>query len=387
MLWTCSLCNRILAASLIALTVFGTGVMASCIYAGQAGMESAMGSQQAGVSVVIGTVLAWSLPVLLVVAATLWWWLQRTVRLPLRQLTLQLQERANGDGDLTRSLGSLETEELTALGRAFDAFCQRIHDLIAQVNGHGTVVDSAARAIVSESHRLAEGAAQSAATIEEIHATLQEIGALAQSTTANCMAATDSAGQAATAAVAGDQASSRMNQAMAAIKESSLAVRAVIEIIQDVAFQTNLLALNAAVEAARAGEAGRGFAVVADEVRSLAQRSTKAAQETASLVGDAAQRAEHGARIAAEVASAFAAITQQTGTVHGLLQDVAKGAAQQGQNVEQVASGVTALSQATQGNAAGAEELAVTAKESAARIHGLRQLLASFRVEATAGHG
>lgn len=384
MSWTRSLCNRILLATVIAVALFGAGLVLLCRYAWSVAGATAAGPAVAVPPGAVGEVLLVALPAWLAIGLALHCWLRWQVGRPLRLFAAQLQELAAGEGDPTRRPDDPGTAELRAIAAAFDAFCQRIFDMIAQIHGHGSAVDRAARNIASESHRLADGAAQSAATIEEIHATLQEIGNLAQSTTANCLSASNSAGQAASAAVVGDAASSRMNQAMAAIQESSQAVRSVIEIIQDVAFQTNLLALNAAVEAARAGDAGRGFAVVADEVRSLAQRSTKAAQETASLVGDAAQRAEHGARIAAEVANAFAAITQQTGTVHGLLQEVAKLAAQQGKNVEQVANGVTSLSQATQDNAAGAQELAVTAKESAARVDSLRQMMAAFRMGATA---
>jgi methyl-accepting chemotaxis protein len=327
-----------------------------------------------------GTML-WCLPVALIGSWMLWWMLDRQVRRPLVELSGQMRDIAEGEGDLTKRIQSTRRDEIGETARWFDAFAGRMHDTIAHVAHNSEPIDRAGKAIAGESHRLASGASQSAATIEEINATLQEIRSLSIRTDESCQSANVGAEAASAAAVRGNGESERMNQAMAAIQESSTAVARVVQVIHDVAFQTNLLALNAAVEAARAGEAGKGFAVVAEEVRSLAQRSAAAASETGQLIGEASKRAENGARIAADVVTVFGSIMAETSKVSQLLVGVAEGTTQQSRNVEQVTNGVTVLSQATQDNAAGAEELAVTANESAERIAELRRMVGTFKVD------
>jgi len=340
-----------------------------------------LGPCDAQVTAFVSESLLWCLPVVLLAGWGFWWMLGRTVRRPLHGLSAQMRDIAEGEGDLTKRIHSPRHDEIGEAARWFDAFSGRIHDTVVKVADNSELVDRAAKAIASESHRLADSASQSAATIEEVNASLEEIRGLAVSTAQTCQQASTGAEAASAAATMGNAESGRMNQAMAAIRESSNAVTRVVQVIHDVAFQTNLLALNAAVEAARAGEAGKGFAVVAEEVRSLAQRSAAAATETAQLIGEASKRAENGERIAAAVATVFGTITAETAKVSNLLVGVAKGTTQQSQNVEQVTSGVAVLSQATQDNAASAEELAVTAKESASHIGALRQLVGTFKIE------
>ena len=346
-----------------------------------------LGPCDAQVAGFVGSALIWCLPAALLGSWLLWWLVDRKVRRPLLQLAAEMQEIAEGEGDLTRRLHSARRDELGEAARWFDAFAGRMHDAIARVAESSEPVERAGVAIAGESHRLADCASHSAATIEEINATLQEIRSLALRTAEGCQTASSGAEAASSAALRGNSESERMNQAMAAIQESSAAVTRVVQVIHDVAFQTNLLALNAAVEAARAGEAGKGFAVVAEEVRSLAQRSAAAASETAKMIGEASQRAENGARIAADVATVFGVITAETSKVTQMLSGVAQRSSQQSQNVEQVTSGVSVLSQATQDNAAGAEELAVTAKESAERIGELRRMVGTFKLGVGATRG
>jgi len=332
----------------------------------------------------IWTSVFWCLPFIILTAGLFWLMLRRNLQQPLTTLSGNLRDIASGEGDLTRRLDLNSKDEIGESGKWFNAFSSRIHDTIVSVKAESTTVNHASQTIATESHRLADGASSSAATIEEINATLEEIRELAKTTVTSCQEAAEGATTASTAANTGHEGSERMNKAMADIKESSDAVTHVVRVIHDVAFQTNLLALNAAVEAARAGEAGKGFAVVADEVRNLARRSADAASETEQLINEAANRAANGAKIAAEMNEVFSTITGQTSNVRDMLSSFAAGAHEQEAKIDLVTNGVSTLSDGTQENAASAQELAVTARESARRMNNLTGLVDRFRVNQSA---
>jgi len=158
-----------------------------------------------------------------------------------------------------------------------------------------------------------------------------------------------------------------MIASMAAMQESSNKVAKIIKTIDEIAFQTNILALNAAVEAARAGEAGMGFAIVADEVRSLAQRSAQAAHDTAALIEDSIASADHGHQKVQQVSGAIHAITSSAGQVKALVDSVSDASGEQAQGIEQVTRAITEMERTTQATAASAEESAAVSEELSAQ--------------------
>ncbi len=340
-----------------------------------------LSARDAAIAAFVGHASMWGLPVVLGAAFVIVWLLRSQLQRPLERLAQRMREIAEGDGDLTQRVAMANDDEIGRVAHWFDKFTQRMHDTVAEVHAVGDGVDEASQAIAKEANRLAIGASQNAATIEEINASLHEITDAANRVARESKDANGAAKRATEAAQGGVTGVGRMTSAMTEIQQSSQAVAKVVDVIHEVAFQTNLLALNAAVEAARAGEAGRGFSVVAEEVRSLAQRSAKAAEETARLITEASRCAQNGGQIATEVSTMFEAISADSQVVNARLGVVATESEGQSESVVQVTQGVTGLSNTTQDTAASAQELAATATRSAERVAGLLQVLSRFKFD------
>ncbi|HRW35295.1 MAG TPA: methyl-accepting chemotaxis protein, partial [Thermotogota bacterium] len=183
-------------------------------------------------------------------------------------------------------------------------------------------VASASEQLSAASQQLAEGSSEQASSLEETSATLDESNSMLQQTADNTAKATEIAQVAAKASDKGSQEMKEMMASMKQIKDSSGELSKIIKVIDDIAFQTNLLSLNAAVEAARAGEAGAGFAVVAEEVRNLAQRSAKAAQDTTEIIEKNVQLSESGVNVAQKVQEALQEINTQSNELSKLIDQI-----------------------------------------------------------------
>jgi methyl-accepting chemotaxis protein len=149
---------------------------------------------------------------------------------------------------------------------------------------------------------------------------------------------------------------------MNAINDSSKKMADIINVIDGIAFQTNILALNAAVEAARAGEQGRGFAVVATEVRNLAQRSAAAAREIKGLIDDSVTKVEQGSRLVDQAGTTMADVVTSIKRVHDIMGEITAASREQSEGIEQVNQAVIQMDQVTQQNAALVEEAAAAAE-------------------------
>ena len=292
------------------------------------------------------------------------WWITRSVAGPLRKLAQTLQDGA----------------EQTA---------------------------SAAAEVSASSQTLAEGASEQAASLEETGASLEEMSSMTKRNADSAQGSKDLATQTRQAAQVGVETTRQMTQAMNNIKGTSQEMRTamegiksassdvskIIKTIDEIAFQTNILALNAAVEAARAGEAGMGFAVVADEVRNLAQRSAKAAKETAGMIEMAIHRSEVGVQVNDRVHLAIEQITAKSKEVEQCLNDVvgkvqqldeaaaevALASKEQSNGISQVNAAVGQMDKVTQANAASAEESAAAAEELTAQASTLKHAVAELQ--------
>ncbi|HVU18805.1 MAG TPA: methyl-accepting chemotaxis protein [Candidatus Didemnitutus sp.] len=217
--------------------------------------------------------------------------------------------------------------------------------------------------VASNSTTLADGASEQAASLEETSASLEEISSMAKRNADGAAQAKSLAQQARQAADNGTHDVQAMNVAMDAIKASADDIAKIIKTIDEIAFQTNILALNAAVEAARAGEAGAGFAVVAEEVRALAQRSATAAKETAVKIEDSVAKSRHGAEVCNKVAVGLKEIAGKSREVDELVGEISRASSEQTTGIGQVNVAVNQMDKVVQGSAARAQEGAAIANE------------------------
>lgn len=222
---------------------------------------------------------------------------------------------------------------------------------------------------------LANGATEQAAALEETSASMTEMQSTTKSNHDQTLAARKMADGARIAAEAGGHAAEKLTCAMKDLAASSGQVARIVKTIDEIAFQTNILALNAAVEAARAGEAGAGFAVVAEEVRGLAQRSAQAAKESAEKIEAAMARSDEGVRISGEVATSLTTINQKVHELNGIIEHLEGSSAQQAEGIGQINGAITQLDHVTQGNATAAEEASAAAEEMTQQASGLNELV------------
>ncbi len=244
-----------------------------------------------------------------------------------------------------------------------------------QLNEGADQVNDAAGQVSSASQQLAEGASEQASSLEETSSALEQMAAMTRTNASNANDANDKMEQTKHIVVQGNEAMSQASEAMNQIADASDQISKIIKVIEEIAFQTNLLALNAAVEAARAGEHGKGFAVVADEVRNLAQRAATAAKETGDLIDQTVQRVNRGVELNKTTSESFAKIGESANQVASLIAQIAKASEEQAQGVDQVNTAVSQMDKVTQQNASGAEESASAAEELAAQSQAVKGMV------------
>ncbi len=252
---------------------------------------------------------------------------------------------------------------------------KKVHNINEKLSQSSSYVSTASMQLASTSQELSDGSNEQAASIEESSASMEETASMVKQNAENILTASNLSEKAKEAAQRGANVMNKMVIGMEELKSSSTQISKIIKVINDIAFQTNILALNAAVEAARAGDAGQGFAVVAEEVRNLAQKSAAAAKDTSEIIEKNIELSDNGVNISEEVRKSLNEITAEIERVNSLISEVSASSDEQTQGVEQVTDAMANIDQVVQKNAAAAEESAAAAEELQAQSNELETVV------------
>lgn len=334
--------------------------------------------------------------------------LRVTVTQKLNDFVAKVTDLARGEGDLTKQIIVTSNDEFGQLADEINTLVEKIRRIISQIAQTSEQVSSSAIQLQSNAEQMATGAEQVAAQVETVATAGEEMSATSGDIAQNCQLASHGSQLATSTAVSGVQVVNEtiavMDSIADRVRSSATAVESlgnrsdqigeIVGTIEDIADQTNLLALNAAIEAARAGEQGRGFAVVADEVRALAERTTRATKEIGEMI-KAIQRETKGAVIAmeegvSEVAKggekaadsgrALEQILQQINDVNSQIHQVATAAEEQTATTSEISNNMQQITEVVAQTSRGAHDSACAAKLLSVLAEDLRRIVSQFKV-------
>ena len=346
--------------------------------------------------------------IVLVLAIAISLYIATSITKPLESMKSMLQDIAQGEGDLTKRLDATSKDELGEASRCFNLFADKLHGLISQVAETTEMVASASVQLRLNSEHIATGTEEVAAQASTVATAGEEMAATSGDIAQNCSLAAGGSQLASAAAVSGSQVVDEticvMNSIAERVRATAQSVEnlgsrseqigQIIGTIEDIADQTNLLALNAAIEAARAGEQGRGFAVVADEVRALAERTTKATKEIGEMIRtiqhetQAAVKAMEigvgevakGSEKAADSGRALEKILGQINDVTMQINQVATAAEEQTATTAEISSNMHQITDVVAATSKGAYESAVSANQLSGLAGELRSVVGQFKL-------
>ena len=284
------------------------------------------------------------------------------------------------EGNLTVEVQVQGSNELGQLMQALTKMRDQLSTVVTQVRQGSEGVATASAEIAQGNHDLSSRTESQASALEQTAASMEELSATVKQNADSARQANQLAMNASTVAIQGGEVVAQVVDTMKGINASSRKISDIIQVIDGIAFQTNILALNAAVEAARAGEQGRGFAVVASEVRSLAGRSADAAKEIKTLINASVERVEHGTALVDNAGATMTEVVSSIRRVTDIMGEISAASNEQSLGVSQVGEAVTQMDQVTQQNAALVEEMAAAASSLKSQADDLVQTVAAFKV-------
>lgn len=270
--------------------------------------------------------------------------------------------------------------DFSEIGNSLDKILQIYNQILNELAAAADQISSGSRQVSDGSQFLAQGAAEQASSIQQLTASISEIAAQSRDNAAKAEEVFELAKGARDGGAKGKETMNEMLLSMREINDSSVNISKIIKVIDDIAFQTNILALNAAVEAARAGNHGKGFAVVAEEVRNLAARSAKAAQETTDLIEGSIHKVQTGTRITNEIAAVLQEIADGAVISTEKLSIIAQASSNQADAISQINSGIEQISRVVQNNSATAEQSAASSQELSSQAELLKEMLSRFKI-------
>lgn len=316
--------------------------------------------------------------VVLIVLGMIWSGLQHILLKPLAQIMEHI--RVITGGDLTHKLNVEGRNEMGRLAMGLEEMQQSLISTVTAVRNSSESIHTGAAEISSGNNDLSSRTEQQAASLEETAASMEQLTATVKQNTDNAKQATQLAKNASDTAARGGRVVDTVVHTMSEIADSSQQIAQITNVIDSIAFQTNILALNAAVEAARAGEQGRGFAVVAGEVRTLASRSAQAAKEIKALIDNSTHCVGMGSQQVSDAGKTMAEIVAAVTRVTDIMGEIASASEEQSRGIEQVSLAVSQMDSVTQQNAALVEESAAAAASLEQQAEQLRQAVAVFRI-------
>jgi methyl-accepting chemotaxis protein-1 (serine sensor receptor) len=317
---------------------------------------------------------------LAVIAIIIFSWIamRRVLLLPLQDVMGHI--RAIAAGDLTQPIEASGKNEMALLAQNVQEMQKSLSNTVGIVREGADTIYTGAGEISAGSNDLSSRTEQQAASLEETAASMEQLTATVKQNADNARQASRLALDASSTAKKGGNVVEGVVRTMDDIATSSSKIAQITNVIDGIAFQTNILALNAAVEAARAGEQGRGFAVVAGEVRTLAQRSAQAAKEINALIDDSGERVNAGSQLVNEAGATMAEIVSAVTRVTDIRGEIASASEEQSKGIEQVAQAVSEMDSVTQQNASLVEESAAASAALEVQAARLNVAVAVFKI-------
>lgn len=291
--------------------------------------------------------------------------------------------RSVAEGDLTSRMHGEFQGAFSALQENVNRMAASLTDLIGDISQSGETLSLSSSELQQTADFLSRRAEQNAAAVEQTSASLKLLSSSLEQVGQTVSGVSDTARQARDAAVASNTVAEDASTSMDRIADGSREISRVIAVINDIAFQINLLALNAGVEAARAGEAGRGFSVVASEVRMLAQRAGEAASEIAEVISKSDDAVTDGVANVAKAKVSLEQIAQSVVTISDGVENVTRAMSEQATSIREISTAVSQVDQNTQKQAASLEEVTASSHLLANEAQSLRASTSKFKVDAT----